>query len=132
MRRARSRLRPPLSVQHILHQCLKPALLFASFSRWEAVAVGPPSIIALTLPKGDLPTNASGSDSEGFFFPLSEALTSVMRLAVDDINARGVGPLAGGNLTLSVFEVETGSAAMEGLCDALEAVGENGTLGVSD
>ena len=95
------------------------------------VGVGGSSIIALTLPQRDLPTSTSGSESDGFF-PLSKALTSVMRLAVDDVNAGGVGPLTGENLTLSVFGAKTGTRAMEGLCDALEAVGENGTFGVSE
>lgn len=133
MRRARGWLRPLLSTQHVLHQYVKPALLLASFRRWDAVAVGGSSIIALTIPpQRDFPTNSSGSESEGFFFPLSKALASVMRLAVDDVNAReDIGLLAGGNLTLTVFGVEAGSGAMEGLCDALEAVGENGTFGVS-
>lgn len=132
MRRARGWLRPLLSTQHVLHQYVKPALLLASFRRWDAVAVGGSSLIALTIPQRGLPTNSSGSESEGFFFPLSQALTSVMRLAVDDVNAReDIGLLAGENLTLAVFGVEAGSGAMEGLCDALEAVGENGTFGVS-
>ena len=35
------------------------------------------------------------------------------------------------NWTLSVVGVKIGTVAMEGLCDALEAAGERGTLGVS-
>ena len=70
------------------------------------------------------------------FFPLSEALTSVMRLAVDDVNAGdGVAssPLTDGNLSLSVVGVHTGATrAMEDLCDALKNAGENGTFGVSE
>ena len=113
-----------------MHRYATPALLLASFRRWDAVAAGGSAIIALTLPqKTDLSTS-TGDDSEGFF-PLSMALTSAMRLAVDDINAGGVDSLTGGNLTLSVFGVNAGRE-MEGLCDALEAVGKNGTFGVSE
>ncbi|CAM9785173.1 unnamed protein product, partial [Ectocarpus sp. 13 AM-2016] len=86
------------------------------------------SLIALTLPE----TNTTSG-----YFPLSKALRSVMRLAVDDINRGALAetfPDAStasldGNLTLSVVEVATGSRAIEGLCDALEYVGENGTFG---
>ncbi|CAM9905211.1 unnamed protein product, partial [Ectocarpus sp. 13 AM-2016] len=81
-------------------------------------------LIALTLPE----TNTTSG-----YFPLSKALRSVMRLAVDDINRGALAetlPDAStasldGNLTLSVVEVATGSRAIEGLCDALEYVGEN-------
>lgn len=118
--------------QHVLRRCLTLGLLLFSCGRWDAVAVGGSSIIALTLPQGNLSDGAAGDGPEGFFYPLSEALTSVMSLAVDDVNAAGVASAPnGGNLSLSVVGGKTGIRAMEGLCDALEAVGENGTLGVS-
>lgn len=56
-----------------------------------------------------------------------------MRLAAADINAGAEAtatPTAGGNLTLSIVEVATGTRAIEGLCDALASVGGNGTFGV--
>ncbi|CAB1099788.1 unnamed protein product [Ectocarpus sp. CCAP 1310/34] len=87
------------------------------------------SLVALTLPEIN---TTSG------YFPLSKALRSVMRLAVEDINGGALAatlsdaPAASldGNLTLSVVEVATGSRAIEGLCDALEYVGDNGTFGI--
>ena len=89
-------------------------------------------IIALTLPQTHHSASAASNETGGYF-PLSEALTSVMRLAVNDINAATDADslTTEGNLTLSVVGVETGTRAMEGLCDALESVGENGTFGVS-
>lgn len=93
------------------------------------------SVIALTLPQSDTTTG---------YFPLSKALRSIMRLAASDINSGALwstiidgdttsfSPTAAeGNLTLSIVEVATGSRAIEGLCDALASVGENGTFGVS-
>ena len=95
------------------------------------MTAGGSHIIALTLPQTDLSAGTAGNESDGYF-PLSKALTSVMRLAVDDINAAGIDPLTtDGNLTLSVVGVKTGTRAIEGLCDALESVGKNGTFGVS-
>lgn len=89
------------------------------------------SLVALTLPE---------SNTTSGYFPLSKALRSVMRLAVEDINGGALATTLpddastasslDGNLTLSVVEVATGSRAIEGLCDALEYVGENGTFGV--
>lgn len=90
---------------------------------------GETSIIALTLPE---------SNTTGGYFPLSKALRSVMKLAVADINAGALSATSSsttpspleGNLTLSVVEVGTRSQTMEGLCEALATVGENGTFGV--
>lgn len=97
------------------------------------------SVIALTLPQ---------SNTTSGYFPLSTALRSIMRLAASDINAEALAtatstsdfdedsafssfPAVEGNLTLSIVEVATGNRAIEGLCDALASVGENGTFGVS-
>lgn len=96
-------------------------LMSATTAVVSAVDAGT-SIIALTLP-----STTSG------YFPLSEALGSIMRLAAADINAEAEAtttPTAGGNLTLSIVEVATGTRAIEGLCDALASVGGNGTFGV--
>ena len=95
------------------------------------MAVGGSHIIALTLPHSDLSAGDAGNDSDDGYFPLSEALNSVMRLAVDDINAGSSESLTVRNLTLSVAGAKTGTLAMQGLCEALESVGANGTLGVS-
>ena len=119
-------------VQHAFHRWVALALVLISLRRWDAVAVGGSVIIALTVQQGDISADTTGNGSGGFF-PLSEALTSVMRLAVDDINAGGVTSLTEGNLSLSVVELKTGGIrAMEGLCDALEVIGENGTFGLSE
>ena len=134
MRGARYRMRQLAAlVQHAFHRWVALALVLISLRRWDAVAVGGSVIIALTVQQGDISADTTGNGSGGFFFPLSEALTSVMRLAVDDINAGGVTSLTEGNLSLSVVELKTGGIrAMEGLCDALEVIGENGTFGVSE
>eukprot|EP00752_Nemacystus_decipiens_P004321 g3946.t1 len=84
------------------------------------------AVIALTIPE----TNSTSG-----YFPLSRALRSVMRLAAADINAGAVTTAAAetpveGNLTLSVVDVTTGVSAVEGLCEALATVGENGTFGI--
>lgn len=132
---ARDRRRLVTSVHHGFYRWVAaPALLLFSIRRWDTAAVEALSIIGLTLPQGD-PSDGTESDGSGggFFFPLSEALASVMRLAVDDVNAGGFGSLTEGNLTLSVFGVNTGTRVMEGLCDALEIIGEKGgTFGVSE
>ena len=95
------------------------------------------TIIVLTVAQSDFatsntssPSNFTGEESSGYF-PLSNALESVMRLAADDINtgASSLGPTEG-DLTLKVIGVKSGIQAMEGFCTALEAVGENGTFGV--
>eukprot|EP00904_Undaria_pinnatifida_P014239 jgi/Undpi1/9946/HiC_scaffold_28.g12400.m1 len=127
---ARDWLRLVLSKQAFLQRHVASALVFFSCHRWEGVGVGGSHIIALTLPQSDLSAGTASNESDGYF-PLSKALTSVMRLAVDDINAAGVESLTLGNLTLSVVGVKTGTRAMEGLCEALESVGANGTFGVS-
>lgn len=84
------------------------------------------AVIALTLPE---------SNTTSGYFPLSNALRSILRLAVADVNggtsANAAATSVEGNLTLSVVEVATGSRAIKGLCEALAAVGENGTFGVS-
>ena len=119
-------------VHHAFHRWVALALVLISLRRWDAVVVGGSVIIALTVQQGDISADTTGNGSGGFF-PLSEALTSVMRLAVDDINAGGVTSLTEGNLSLSVVELKTGGIrAMEGLCDALEVIGDNGTFGVSE
>lgn len=97
------------------------------------------TIIVLTVAQNDLATanppnaaNFTGDESSGYF-PLSNALESVMRLAADDINAwawESLG-LTEGTLKMAVAGVNSGAQAMEGFCNSLEAVGENGTFGVS-
>lgn len=100
---------------------------------WSATTTTPAAandagtaVIALTLPE---------SNTTSGYFPLSKALRSVMRLAAVDINGGALATASGtpveGNLTLSVVEVATGTMAVEGLCDALSSIGENGTFGVS-
>ena len=131
---ARGRLRLPTSVKYGFRRWAAPALLLFFLRRWDAATVGASSIIGITLAQGNLSggSTGDGSGGGGFFFPLSEALSSIMRLAVDDVNARGVSSLTEENLTLSVFGVNTGTSVMESLCDALEIIGEkDGTFGVS-
>ncbi|CAM9520701.1 unnamed protein product [Ascophyllum nodosum] len=55
-----------------------------------------------------------------------------MRLASDDINAGGSESLGltEGDLQMVVARVNSGTQAMEGFCNALEAVGGNGTFGI--
>ncbi|CAM9570734.1 unnamed protein product, partial [Scytosiphon promiscuus] len=107
------------------------SLLLSSATVVGAQEDGATSIIALTLPE---------NNTTGGYFPLSKALRSVMKLAVADINAGALStastsstspssPLEG-NLTLSIVEVGTSSQTMEGLCEALATVGENGTFGI--
>lgn len=135
---ARDRRRLVTSVHHAFYRWVAaPALLLFSLRRWDTLpttAVEALSIIGLTLPQGDPSDDTNGDGSGGgFFFPLSEALASAMKLAVDDLNAGGFGSQTEGNLTLSVFGVNTGTRVMEGLCDALEIIGEKGgTFGVSE
>lgn len=134
MRGARGRLRLPTLVQCGFHRWVAPALLLFSLRRWHAATVGASSIIGITLAQDNLSggTNGDGSSGGAVFFPLSEALASIMRLAVDDVNARSAASLREGNLTLSVFGVNTGTSVMESLCNALEIIGEKGgTFGVS-
>lgn len=94
-------------------------------------------MIALTLPQHTGTTTAimeannttTEDASWGEYFPLANAVQSALRLAVDDVNA--LGTLMEGSLSLELLEVDTVMGAVEGLCEALHAVGENGTLGVS-
>ncbi|CAM9520631.1 unnamed protein product [Ascophyllum nodosum] len=111
-----------------------PLVLGACLNAGTAVDT---TIIVLTVAQSDFatsntssPSNFTGEESSGYF-PLSNALESVMRLAADDINtgASSLGPTEG-DLTLKVIGVKSGIQAMEGFCTALEAVGENGTFGI--
>lgn len=104
-------------------------LLVSLIAWWEDASAADTSVIALILPQSTGDT--AGNESGGGYFPLSNALRSVIRLAADDVNAGSLSSLTGGNLTLSFVEVGTGTRAMEGFCTALEAVGTNGTFGVS-
>lgn len=117
------------------------SLLGLLLSSWwvKASTAVDTTIIVLTVAQNDLATsntsnaNFTGDESSGHF-PLSNALESVMRLAADDINA-GASEALGlteGILKMAVAEVNNGAQAMEGFCNALEAViGKNGTFGVS-
>eukprot|EP00903_Cladosiphon_okamuranus_P014086 g13093.t1 len=112
---------------------LSPAAVSVScLLLWSATTLAPAAandagtaVIALTLPE---------SNTTSGYFPLSKALRSVMLLAAADVNGGALVTTSGtpveGNLTLSVVEVATGSTAIEGLCEALSSVGENGTFGI--
>lgn len=107
----------------------------------EAATAADTTIIALTVAQSDLATsnntsstNVTSTDESSGYFPLGKPLESVMRLAADDING-GAGASLGlteGKLLLQVVGVNSGTQAMEGFCNALEDVGENGTFGVSE
>lgn len=131
MRRRRRPTAAMASAKHQIRRLFSSGLFAISWCLlWSSIPAAAndagTAIIALTIPE---------SNATSGYFPLSKALRSIMRLAAADINGGGLAAAAEtpveGNLTLSVVEVATGSRAIEGLCEALSSVGENGTFGVS-
>lgn len=110
----------------------KISLLSLLLTSWwvKASTAVDTTIIVLTAAQNDLATsnttsiaNFTGDKSSGHF-PLFSALESVMRLAADDINTGALEALGltEGILKMAVAEVNSGVQAMEGFCNALEAV----------
>ena len=126
---------------HIADKGLTTALLLSLLSSvpLKIIEAVDTTVIVLTVSQSYLATsntssaNFMGDDGSSGYFPLSDALESVMRLASDDINAGGSESLGltEGDLQMVVARVNSGTQAMEGFCNALEAVGGNGTFGVS-
>lgn len=122
----------PSVVERWLPSCRRLQLLYIlvlSILVSIAQCVEDATMIALTLPRtGKAVVEANDTDDSRGYFPLANAVQSAMRLAVDDVNA--LGSLLEGSLSLAILEVNTVMASVEGLCNALHAVGENGTYGV--
>lgn len=111
---------------------------------WLTISVtADTTIIVLTVAQSDLVTSNTSSSAAAanftsdhnnesigeYYLSLSDALESVMRLAADDINSGA--SILEDDLKLAIVGVNSGVQAMEGFCKALEAVGDNGTFGVS-
>lgn len=109
-----------------------------AFVRGSGIVKADTPIVAISLPHTIPPTQMVGTVSENGEDPgrygyveSSQAMESVMRLAVDDINS-DLGPtLVDANLSLTVIQASSTTAALQGLCTVLSNTSMNGTFGVS-
>lgn len=109
-----------------------------AFVRGSGIVKADTPIVAISLPHTIPPTPMVDKVSENGgergmygYVASSQAMESVMRLAVDDINS-DLGPtLVDANLSLTVIQASSTTAALQGLCTVLSNTTMNGTFGVS-
>lgn len=93
-------------------------------------------VVALSLPAAISPSGQDEDvgDSGDGYIALSQALGSVVKLAVEDVNTAAAGRRllgTGSNLSLTMVEASSATSAVQSLCNVLTASGGASIYGVS-